>query len=149
MNLVEVNNQYAKQIKEWFSLDNPENRFIASYKDTDKWLDLIKKDHHKRYGYVAVLENEVVGFVDIELDKTNNIAYIAFAIAPNKRGQGLGDVLVKETIKLIKVKFKTNTIIAGVESENIASQQLLTKLGFRLINEEDDIKTYELIIAKS
>lgn len=80
--------------------------------------------------YVLQVGSASAGFADIELDRPAREAAIAYYIAPEYRGIGLGSVL----LSLIEAEV-TNVasgfqILASVATDNAASSRMLQSAGY-------------------
>ncbi|MEA4913914.1 MAG: GNAT family protein [Christensenella sp.] len=83
---------------------------------------------------------ELLGDLYLKLEK--NIAWIGYTIAPQFARQGYAFEVVTQL--LLQLKQAGLTLVkAGVEAQNLASIQLLKKLDFTLIGNEDNELIYE------
>lgn len=135
MHLEPFNPEYAENLKNW--PDAIGNKYVRFYLNSSEWLKLI--DNKQRYGFAAVVDDKMVGFADIEFLPDTSAA-IAFGLAPQERGRGLG----KELLSLIETFVKEHgieTIVAGVENDNVACLRLLEKSGFQAVHDEGEVTT--------
>lgn len=72
--------------------------------------------------------------------------WIGFAISPTYARQGYAQEVVSELIRSLK-KLGANEILAGAHRDNMASQQLLKKLGFRFVEMEHDDSIYRFDVT--
>jgi len=78
----------------------------------------IGKNYKKKFGYTRFDETK------------NNIFEISMGILPGYYGKKLGTLMLKETIKKFKIKYKPKKIIASVKKSNIRSLKCFLKNGF-------------------
>jgi len=78
----------------------------------------IGKDYKKKFGYTRFDETK------------NNIFEISIGILPGYYGKKLGTLMLKESIKKFKIKYKPKKIIAAVKKSNIRSLKYFLKNGF-------------------
>jgi RimJ/RimL family protein N-acetyltransferase len=90
--------------------------------------------------YIMCSGNEPVG--QIRLNIEDKRAYIDYSIAPDKRGLGLGETMLKSMIKLLKdIKERNFTALTGqVKYENAASARVFEKCGFIRSDKSDYIE---------
>lgn len=108
------------------ALKYPEERYLRI------WNDNLKKDHYK--GFVAVLNNQIVGFIDIiyfqDLSHGSVVGQIQNLIVHSEhRGKGIGKALLKRTITLAK-KHKFIELHIWTEFDNEKAISLYEKMGF-------------------
>jgi RimJ/RimL family protein N-acetyltransferase len=81
-------------------------------------IEFMKKNH---YNYkICLMNNEPVGYIGII--KENEITY---CVHPDHQGKGIGSFMVSEFIKIY------DTLIAYVLPDNIGSNKVFKKLGFK------------------
>ena len=80
--------------------------------------------------------NQPVGLIDIE-PYNNGTAGMAFVVAPQVRGHGIGRRMLLDLGGQPELK-AVHTIIGGVEPENISCRICLTKAGYMVAAEADE-----------
>lgn len=80
--------------------------------------------HHSQHGLVGTLAWGI---------HQGDSAYLCYWIAPSFQGQGFGKAAVTQLIKRLKA-FGLTHLYAEVFSDNLASQQLLSNLGFCIVH---------------
>ena len=138
MELKKFSPDYIDELRSWFDHDNAGNEFIRFYAQPEQWLRLV--DNAQRFGYAAVVDKKMVGFVDVELNERHEASF-ALGISPEVRGQGFGKQLVALTESFAKSRHATS-LYAGVEEANTACRQLLKSRGFREVPESDGMVGY-------
>lgn len=85
------------------------------------------------YRKVEYINQIPVAFIDVYYFSKYPRAYIALAVLPEYRHKGIAYNMVRELLKTnLPKKYKFNTWVWNVEKDNIASQRLPIKLGFKL-----------------
>ena len=92
-------------------------------------------------------KKDPVGQVRFEVSRDYISAEINYSIAEDYRGKGIATPLMRNAIEAFFLKnSKTNTLIAKVKKENIASNKVFEKLNFNTITQPDStMNVYELI----
>ena len=85
----------------------------------------------------------VVGRVNL-VDFENGSAELGYRIAEKAAGKGLASAAVRAIAGLAASEYGLTTLRAGTSSENVASQVVLTRAGFRRVSEEGAAPAYEL-----
>lgn len=85
----------------------------------------------------------VVGRVNL-IDLENGSAELGYRIAEKAAGRGLASAAVRAIVRLAASRYGLTTLHAGTSLQNLASQAVLTRAGFRLVGESGSEKTYEL-----
>ncbi len=65
-----------------------------------------------------------------ELNRPMRVAEVAYTIAPEQRGQGVGSAAVRLMIEGAFTQTPLRKLVAHVHEDNVASHRLLTRLGF-------------------
>ena len=114
-------------------------RQVEAHKTIQDTLDMLKRDEEMRnsnkeirFGIIQKDSNELIGSVMFQPIKQKSI--IGYSLAKNAWGNGFATEVVEWLIQHLKL-LKFNTIEAWVMNENIPSSKVLTKNGFRLINQ--------------
>lgn len=111
-----------------------------SFEDHQTWfLNLLRDKSQKQY--ILYYDREPVG--QIRLSFCEEVAEIDYSIAPEKREQGYGRMLIKMIRKKIQDEFpEVKKLIAKVKPSNMASIYCFEKNGFREV-----YRQYEFDIA--
>ena len=113
----------------------------------DIWLAEYKKYGYARYALIHKADSKVIGYCGVKykpniLGPSVGCPDIGYRMLPEYRGQGLGTEAVKACLNYAREKLGLTRIIGEVAEENIASNKLLLKLGFKLTEkyEKDGFK---------
>ena len=101
------------------------------------WLAEYKKYGYARYALIHKADNKVIGFCGVKFEPNIlgpgiGCPDIGYRMLPEYWGQGLGTEAVKACLNYAREELGLTKIIGEVAQENIASNKLLLKLGFRL-----------------
>jgi len=118
----------AALVASWFTEDDEGRRRLDAdfYGANLKWWSLVEQDT-ARYGWVGMLDNEPVGFVDVEIEGER--AGIAIYVRSEFRRRGIGEQL----LRLAAAEARPLAVVelaAGAESDDIASLRCLIAAGF-------------------
>lgn len=117
-------------IAELFKNDND---IIANLEETMEHLDFIfSQEKNKSFLLLNIEDNELVCMVNF-LEYNNVLKdWCLFSVftKKEKRKKGYAEKIIKKGIEIVKDN-EGNRIIAGIEYDNIPSQQLHKKLGFK------------------
>jgi RimJ/RimL family protein N-acetyltransferase len=118
----------AALVAGWFREDHEGQRRLDAdfYGAGNRWWPLVEQDA-ARYGWVGLLDDEPVGFIDFEIDGER--AGIAIYVRSEFRRRGIGE----ELLRLAAAEGQALGIaelVGGVESDNVASIRCLTAAGF-------------------
>jgi ribosomal protein S18 acetylase RimI-like enzyme len=118
----------AALVAAWFTEDEEGQRRLDAdfYGAGLKWWPLVEQDA-VRYGWVGLLGDEPVGFIDLEIDGER--AGIAIYVRSEFRRRGIGEQL----LRLAAAEGRTlgvAEVVGGVESDNVASIRWLIAAGF-------------------
>lgn len=110
------------------------NQEEIPFEQHDAWFN--KKYFSGAENYCFVLENnyEAVGYCRFDLDQENDCYVISIAIDVNCRANGLGSLLLSESLKNIITDKK---ITAETLKDNIPSVKLFRKNNFEVYKEDD------------
>jgi ribosomal protein S18 acetylase RimI-like enzyme len=118
-------------LEHWFN-DDDTRHWLGDRRWPSNKLGMSGPSHHAMLG---VVDGQPVGLVDIEVDADYRAAF-AIVVAPDQRRRGLGRTMVEAC--LADPRFDdVCEWFAGVETGNIASQQLLVSCGFARMTDED------------
>lgn len=114
------------------------------FEDCEKWIKITDQNFIDRgYGMMAFesrSESKVIGCGGIVHPGGQPEPEIKYAFHPDFWGKGLATEVITSLLKYAHEKLELRSFITTVHPENKASQNVLTKLGFRLektIKEED------------
>lgn len=121
--------------KKWEQLNTREKEkiLVSKKKDFKAYVEL-------GYSLVALIENNIVGFLfAYENSPFKNSVYVKHvAISPEFQGYGIGAVLYKKLIAVVKSK-KIKKIEALINTDNPQSINLHQKIGFTLNDRKEAI----------
>ena len=104
---------------------------------------LLKQPNFREGVQLAVVSGQTGElFGDLYLKLEKNIAWIGYTIAPQFARQGYAFEVVSQLLSQLK-QAGLALVKAGVEAQNLASIQLLKKLDFTLIGNEENELIYE------
>lgn len=113
------------------------------FKQHNVWFE--NKYFNSKENYCFVLENnkgKVIGYCRYDLDDNDN--YItSITIHPDYHGRGLGNILLRDTIK--ELKQANRTIFASILKINIASVKLFQKNHFIIYKEDEKNYYYKYV----
>jgi len=124
----------AKLLFDWANDD--EVRATAVVKKTIAWDEHIHwltnklQDSQSRIYILTDEKNENIGV--IRFDKDNDTFVISYSIDKLHRGKGMGYLILQLGIKEILKNESQCKFVASVQTDNIASNKIFEKLGFRL-----------------
>ncbi len=124
-----------KNLLAWHQDAELANRYGGS--DWPQKLWRIMQSDKNRQCRIACLNNEPIGYVDIELHPDDHLMWIGLAVKPELRKQGFGKRILEE---FLTIPFTQNfkEIWAGIEYDNIASRKCFENVGFEAKNIEPD-----------
>jgi RimJ/RimL family protein N-acetyltransferase len=134
----------VSSVEHWF--DDPETmRFLGGRDWIRRELRLVAEEPGAEFrgrvtigrdGWIVCDEGGPVGFVDVERydDRT---AGIAIVVDPSRRCTGIGRAVLNE-VWLRPELADVDTLIGGVEPDNIPSRRCLRAAGFALASTPDD-----------
>jgi len=95
------------------------------------------------YFFVAEVDGEFAGFIDMEPEGSEGSAVIAgFAVRPELRRRGIGTALLDFAVRFLKaVGFRKAVIYS--KRDNEVANRLYRKFGFRVVEENRGILRWE------
>lgn len=111
---------------------------INTIEDAEHWIQERAEESH----FLAVQlrsTKEVIGFIFLYEEDTGNPLYkirLGYLVAKEYWGKGIGSELIQGLIHWCQEFKKIQSIVGGVEPENIASIKVLEKNGFCPVNVE-------------
>ncbi|HEY5951339.1 MAG TPA: GNAT family N-acetyltransferase [Kofleriaceae bacterium] len=91
----------------------------------------IEEPWHELPTFAVVLEDRVIGTVNLEIDATARTAMIGYAIARAHWGRGLATEAARAVLAWGFAEHALVEIWASTEVENVRSQRVMEKLGMR------------------
>ncbi len=98
------------------------------------WLAEYKKYGYARYALVHKVDQRVIGFCGVKFETSLRCPDIGYRMLPEYWGAGLGTEAVGTALKYARNYLGLNKIVGEVAEENVASNKLLLKLGFHLVD---------------
>ena len=121
------------------------NKEKVSLEQIKQWLSSIDKKYENKeyYNWVITLkDNEVIGAINLRVDNDNDLVWLNYAIG--NRHNNLG--YMTEALNAVKDfglnNLKVRKIIGGCELNNIASQRVMEKCGFKF----EEVRENELLL---
>ena len=126
-------------------LDSHQQSFEDS--PADEWQKLYTK--HLNVMYEAVLNGEPIGYIFLS-PKEDGSAHLGYGLYKEFRGKGFSVNMCKEFLSLMIPRLDKSIIkiLATTLKENKASQIVLEKLGFKLLEAFDDEFSYKRFVAR-
>jgi len=83
-------------------------------------------------------EDDIIGRINLQIIQENNMrrAELGYRTDFEQQGKGFTSEAVKFMLKEAFIRYDVVEVIAGTAKENIASQSVLEKNGFKMIGEE-------------
>ncbi len=124
---------------------NSFNTEPISWENHQKWFEKLLVDDMIRI-YVLLQDNTSVGQVRLAFE--DNKWQISYSIAAAYRGQGYGKIILQlAENELIMDGHAGDTLFAEVKTDNIASQRIFTRLGYREVEcKRRDAHAYEKVV---
>lgn len=120
---------FFKWVNEPAVRENSFNTEPIPWESHQKWFEKVLANDGVRI-YVLMQENLPVGQVRLVFEDSK--WQISYSIAPAYRGQGYGKIILQlAENELIKDGHAGATLFAEVKANNIASQRIFTRLGYR------------------
>ncbi|CAK4074680.1 GNAT family N-acetyltransferase [Vibrio sp. 16] len=101
---------------------------ITSRQLAQVWLDQMLLE--SRLLQVKSTANELIGFLFAYVESENNAAHIGYLLCEECWGKGLASELLQSFIKEVARTESWSKLVGGVDTSNVASANLLKKLGF-------------------
>ena len=98
-----------------------------SYEEHCKWFDRIMSDENELQ-FVLVSLSENIG--QARLTIKDGDAVVSYSIAPDKRGQDLGNEVIRLLQEEVRKNSRIHRLVAQVKPSNIASMKCFEKNGF-------------------
>lgn len=126
--------------------------------ECEEWLGVTARNYSQRgYGMFALDDRRngrMIGCCGLVHPGNQLEAEIKYAFLRSHWGQGLASEIVPHMLSYALDSLTLKQVIATVAPENLASQSVLTKSGFRFVEEKDDedgdlTRWYEWTVDKS
>jgi RimJ/RimL family protein N-acetyltransferase len=109
---------------------------MASYVDPEEWRKLFSPSR-RGWLFTDIATGRAIGFMDLEVE--GETGYFSYYVAPESRGVGHGTQALRALIELAG-QLGLGELKGGVEPDNTASIAALKKVGFKLLDlDEDDM----------
>lgn len=139
-------------IEEVFKLSNEDyvrkysiNKYKIEWDNHLAWFNNILKSKQNVFYVVANSKGEFLGQIRYKIKDCS--AVVSISLCKLIMGKGLSSILLNHSIKLFKEEKKdVKRIIAFISTENIASNKLFIKSGFKFYQESDSMLEYHYII---
>jgi len=119
MELIECTSEYWEFVRLLRTHPKNQEYFLTQANITPtQQIEFMEKNHHNYK--ICLMDGEPVGYIGII--KENEVTY---CVHPDYQGKGIGTFMVSEFTKMY------NTLIAYVLPENIGSNKVFKKLGFK------------------
>ena len=115
------------------------NKELISWEDHSIWFRDSLKSPNKII-FIGFYNQNPVGIVSFNAIKGTTDQYIiSINVSPQERGKGIGKALLSKSIRKLKTDFPlSNKLFAHVRKENSVSNILFKKIGFKLINSDEE-----------
>ena len=123
---------------------------LDRYDDIEKWdlnnrlfesWDSVPPGYSLGYEYVYVDDGEVIGMVNIRPEAYNHLylreygGHIGYSVRPSRRKTGVGTMMLKDTLDLIRKRFDLDRVIITCLKENEGSRRVIENNGGVFENE--------------
>ena len=98
------------------------------------WLNEYKKYGYARYALIHKGDQKVIGFCGVKFETDLGLPDIGYRMMPEYWGRGLGTEAVRAALKYAREVLGLQEIVGEVVDQNVASNKLLLKVGFRLVD---------------
>lgn len=102
---------------------------LISFEEHKQWFE--EKIHSENCEiYIAYEDETPVGQVRLEYE--DDIAHISYSVDKNQRGKGYGEKIILSAEKKVLKNGMANVMVAKVKYNNISSQKIFEKLGYKV-----------------
>jgi [ribosomal protein S5]-alanine N-acetyltransferase len=94
------------------------------------------------WGHWQVVERSsglVIGGIGFLAPPARGTVEIGYGIVPSHQGRGYATDAVRAVVRWASAQSSVTEIVAGTDGDNLASQRVLEKVGFRRVEREGDI----------
>ena len=112
---------------------------VRNKKDAERlirtiWLNEYKKYGYARYALIYKGDQKLIGFCGVKFEPDLGLPDIGYRMMPEYWGRGLGTEAVRAALKYAREVLGLQEIVGEVVDQNVASNKLLLKVGFRLVD---------------
>lgn len=145
-----LNTTYAEDIFNKWGQDDEVSKYTSWQKhkninDTLEWLKTVEinegKKGHNDMAFISKETNEIIGTGGY-IKNANGEIEIGYTFEKNVWNKGIGYEVATKIMEILFEKEKPKYICARASKDNIASNKIIKKLGFKLRNEENGINNY-------
>lgn len=129
MELIPLTEAAAAAVARWFDDDAEGRRRLGFYAGHPKWWHLVAH-HESRRGFIARLDGEPIGFVD--LDQQGDDVNVTICVGRAFRHHGHGVAILHAAVSAARSFSGAARLVAEVEPDNLASIRACTRVGMRL-----------------
>jgi L-amino acid N-acyltransferase YncA len=144
--VINFQDKYSKELLKIFNSGRRSKQFyrtdLVSWRDHKKWLALSSRNS-SMFIFLLLYENKVVGYSRFDSIEENSSFEVSIAILKKYRNLGLGNFLLKNSIKKMLILKKIKKISAVTKKDNIKSWMVFLRNNFKIIflNNKIKIKT--------
>lgn len=122
---------------------------MIDWESHSKWFNGKLRDENCLY-YILYVGGLKVGSVRLDIDNQKETGTISYLIDPLFHGKGYGKIILEKLEAHIWRDFEESSLklIGKVLKQNYASVKIFHQLSYLLVEESNDVLTYEKIIAK-
>lgn len=141
MNIINYNHSFRIDMMKIEVLEN-QQRFASSF---ERCLELHQSAIDTTELLLITLIDAFIGYALLRKNiEYNNILIWHFAIDKNYQRRGNGFISLKNIVEKIHAKFPQQDIIISIKHDNIVMQYLCNKIGFKLLDKNDQEVDYVL-----
>ncbi len=147
-NLRKANKDDVKLLFNW--ANDPDARANAKNSEPIKWKDHVKwfdKKISDNSSFIYILTEKEKDLGVVRFDKKIDDFIISYFIDKAYRGKGLGELALREGLRILHRVVDNPNLLAYVKKGNIASEKIFEKLDF-ILEKEEKINNIEFNIYK-
>ncbi|MFC1540566.1 GNAT family N-acetyltransferase [Candidatus Margulisiibacteriota bacterium] len=120
---------------------------LVPFDDHKTWFIRKLNDHHSQIVIILDNSSKEIGQVRFDVDR-NNAAEIDVGIDRNERGKGYGAAAIRLACEYAFEKLNIKQILSHIKPDNIASQKIFAKAGFRNVGKNNlkDALAVEMVL---
>jgi ribosomal protein S18 acetylase RimI-like enzyme len=137
INPIQINQQNIEILKSF--LENPISNSFRYFKNRN--IDAIQSHV---YTLILEYENKYIGYGHIDCDSVGKVHHtdldkhwVGICILEQYQGKGLGKIILNKLMEVAKLNF-INELYLSVDKNNIKAFSLYKKIGFEIIQDEND-----------
>ena len=100
--------------------------------DADKWLSIVGS---QKFNLNTFLNKHLIGGVGLTLDEGDGLYELGYWLGVDYWGRGYATESVKGLLDHAKLTLQSQTLKANIHAKNVASANVLTKIGFKRVGE--------------